>query len=251
MASQHKFFNRADVDQLFGIDHGGIGRQRHGTAGITGAAPTRDDGQAGFDTTTHQLADFLFGIRIKDDEGIFDTPVSRIGDVRDTRQPVKSDVVLARVLAEDFLDLAAQIVGFLEMLRESVNGYLGRFDQALDLGRAFRILALGRGATLFDFDQAMTQRIDQRITPVTIGQQIVFQIRIALHDPDVAQHLVKHSGGAPGDAFDAEFVENRPVIGAKQPDDDLAIGKRGVVCRGFRAGGQSWEQPVVRQKVNF
>jgi hypothetical protein len=51
------------------------------------------------------LADFFLGIRVKDDEGVFDAPVGGIGDVRDTGQAVEGDVVLARVLAEDFCTL--------------------------------------------------------------------------------------------------------------------------------------------------
>jgi hypothetical protein len=31
-------------------------RQRHGAAGVAGAAAARDDGQAGFDAAAHQVA---------------------------------------------------------------------------------------------------------------------------------------------------------------------------------------------------
>jgi hypothetical protein len=48
------------------------------------------------------VADFLFGIRIEDDKGIFDAPVGGVSDVRNAGQPVEGDVVLARVLAEIF-----------------------------------------------------------------------------------------------------------------------------------------------------
>jgi hypothetical protein len=94
-------FDRADVDQLLGVDHRRVGRQRHGAAGVAGAAATRDDGQAGFDAAAHEVADFFLGIRVEDDEGVFDAPVGGIGDVRDAGQAVEGDVVLARVLAED------------------------------------------------------------------------------------------------------------------------------------------------------
>ena len=47
----------SDVDQLFGVDDDRQRRQRHGAAGVAGTAATRDDGQAGFDTAAHQMAD--------------------------------------------------------------------------------------------------------------------------------------------------------------------------------------------------
>jgi hypothetical protein len=43
------------------------------------------------------------------------------------------------VLAEDLLHLAAQVVGLGETGGEAVDGSLRGLDQALDLGRAFRV----------------------------------------------------------------------------------------------------------------
>ena len=121
MAGQHQFLDRADVDQLFGIDHRRIRRQRHRAAGVAGAAAARDDGQAGFDAAAHQMADFFLAIWREDDEGVFDAPVGRIGDVRDTGQAVKGDVVATRVFAEDLKYLAAQVVSPFEMLGKAVD----------------------------------------------------------------------------------------------------------------------------------
>ena len=47
----------------------------------------------------------------------------------------------------------------------------------------------------------MVQGIDQRITAIAIVEQVIFEIRIALHDPDVAQNLVEHASGTAGDAL--------------------------------------------------
>ncbi len=75
----------------------------------------------------------MLGVRVEDDEGIFDTPVGGVGHMRNAGQAVKGDVVLARVLAEDLLHLAAQIISFFEMLGKAVDRKLGGIDQALDL----------------------------------------------------------------------------------------------------------------------
>jgi len=83
----------------------------------------------------------------------------------------------------------------------------------------------------------VAQRRDQRVAPLTVGEQVVFQIRVALHHPDVAQHLVKHPRRPPGDALAAQFVEDRPVLRAEQANDDLAVGKRGVVVGDFAQAG--------------
>ena len=237
MAGQTIVPDGADVDQLFGVDHRRIRRQRPGAAGVAGAAAARNDGQAGFETAADEVADFLLGVRVKDDEGIFDAPVGGIRHMRDAGQAVEGDVVLARVLAEDLLHLAAQVVGLGETGGEAVDGSLRGLDQALDLGRASRVFTLALGAALFDFLQTMMQGVDQRIAALLVVEQVIFQVGIALHDPDVAQHLVEHARRAAGDAPAAQSVEHRPVVGAEQADDDLAIGKRGVVVGDFAQAG--------------
>ena len=37
------------------------------------------------------------------------------------------------------------------------------------------------------------QRFDQRGASFRIVEQIVFQVRIAAHNPDIAEHLVQHA----------------------------------------------------------
>jgi hypothetical protein len=53
----------AEVDQLFGVDHRRQRIERHGAAGVAGAAAARDDGQAELDAGAHQRRHFLFGVR--------------------------------------------------------------------------------------------------------------------------------------------------------------------------------------------
>ena len=85
--------------------------------------------------------------------------------------------------------------------------------------------------TFVDFPQAVAQRLDQGMASLTVGEQVVFQIRIPLHHPDVAEHLIKHPGGAAGDPLGTQLVKQRPHPWPEQADDDLAVGKRGVVVR--------------------
>ena len=57
-AWQALHFDGAEVDQLFGVDHHRQGIQRHGAAGVAGAAAARDDGQAQFDAGAAPAAPF-------------------------------------------------------------------------------------------------------------------------------------------------------------------------------------------------
>jgi len=88
-------------------------------------------------------------------------------------------------------------------------------------------------APLVDLAQAVAQRLDKRGAPLAVGQQVVFKVRVALHDPDVAQDFVEHARRAAGDALAAQFVEDGPVLRSEQADDDFAVGERGVVVRDF------------------
>jgi hypothetical protein len=103
-------------------------------------------------------------------------------------------------------------------------------EQFADLAVA---LAVGgaavRRAALVDLAQAVLQRLDEQAPTARVLEQVVLEVGVALHGPDVAEHLVEHARGAAGAALAAQFVEQRPRIGAEQPDDDLAVGVRGVV----------------------
>ncbi len=96
-AWQRDFRHRAHVEQLLGVDDDRARRQGYRATGVTRAAAARDDRQAELDATAHQQRNLGFGIGRQHDKRIFDTPVGSIGDMRDTRQAVKADVVLARM----------------------------------------------------------------------------------------------------------------------------------------------------------
>ena len=82
--------------QLFGVDNCRKFIQQHCAAGVARAAAARHDGQAERDTGAHQRCDFGFRVGMQHHERVFHAPVGRVGDVRDTRQPVELDVVAAR-----------------------------------------------------------------------------------------------------------------------------------------------------------
>jgi hypothetical protein len=72
-----------------------------------------------------------------------------------------------------------------------------------------------------------------RLAALGVVQQVVLQIGVALHHPDVAQHLVQHARRAAGAALLAQLVQQLPGRRAQQADHDLAVGERGVVVRDF------------------
>ncbi len=86
---------------------------------------------------------------------------------------------------------------------------------------------------LLDFPQTVAKCLDQGDTTLAVGQQIVLEVRIALHHPDVPQHLVQHSCRTAGDTLGAQLVKQCPLFLAEQSYDDLTVGKRGVVVGDF------------------
>ena len=235
---QHGLLDRAHVDQLLGVDHRRLRRQRHGAAGVAGAAAARNDGQAKLDAAAHQRRDFRLGIRRQHHERVFDAPVGGVGDMRDAGEAVEADVVAARVLAQQLPDLPAQGLGFVEPALET-----GHCRVRGDQQRRHRLVA---GAALVDFRQPVAQRADQRGPTRRVGEQVVLEVGVAAHYPDVAQHFVEHARRAAGDALAAQLVQHRPRLFAKQADDDLAVRERSVVVGNFpqtgchrRSGSQS------------
>ena len=189
------------------------------------------------------MADFFLGIRVEHNEGVFHAPVGRIGHVRDTGQAIKGDIVAAGVLAQHLEHLAAQIEGVAKTLGETLDCLLGGDHQLPDLGGTLRVFLLAFGAAFFNLTQAVAQGFDQRIAPLAVIKQIVFQVGIALDNPDIAQNFVKHAGGSASDALTAQLIQNRPILGTEQADYDLAIRKRRVVIRDFAQAGSHGSKP--------
>jgi hypothetical protein len=42
---------------------------------------------------------------------------------------------------------------------------------------------------------------NQRFAPLAVVEQVIFEVGVALDDPDVAQHLVEHARRTAGDAL--------------------------------------------------
>ena len=229
-AGQIGLLDFAKLLQLFRIDDGRKRRQRHGAAGVPGAASARDDGETQFETALHQARDLFLGIRGQHHERVLDAPVGGVGHVRDARESVELDVVVLRHLAQHALGALAQRVRVGEFLLEGLDRLLGERDQLLHTVRAiFRgglgVLGTVGGAALFDFAQAVVQRAHQHLAALGIFEQVVLQVRVAAHDPDIAEHLVEHPRRAAGAAFPAQFVQDAPGFLAEQADNDLAIRK--------------------------
>ena len=100
-----------------------------------------------------------------------------------------------------------------------------------------------RRATPLDFAQAMPQRLDQHASTIGVVQQVVLQIRIALHHPDVAQHFVEHACRSAGTTLLPQTQQQLPRLRTEQTDDDLAGRKRGVVVGNLAQTG------VIRSRV--
>ena len=114
---------------------------------------------------------------------------------------------------------------------------------------------------LVDLGEPVPHRLDEQAAALRIVEEVVLQIRIAVDDPDVAQHLEQHPRRAPGPPLAAKPLEDRPHVRAEQPDHDLAIGERRVVVGDLAQPGRfgvhvrdvgsgrrlhSWSRPVYR-----
>lgn len=69
----------------------------------------------------------------------------------------------------------------------------------------------------------------QRPKSAAAGEQVVLEVGIAAHRPDVPQHLVEHARRASGAALAAQLRQQVPGLGAQDTDDDLPVGERSVV----------------------
>ena len=255
--------DRREPLELFGVDDRASRRQRNRAARVPGASAAWNDREAELDATLDESAHLVFGIRAEHDERILDAPVGGVGHVRDARKAAERDVVRMRPLREDAAGASAQRGGVRERALEPLNGLLGRGDELRDFRVAVGVRCARRlraiGAALFDLSQPMTHRADQKVAALRVVEQIVLQVRVALDNPDVAQHLEEHPRRASGATLAAKLVEDPPHRRTEQPDHDLAIGERGVVVRnlaqprrrgvGFRRGDEPVGERVHRWPI--
>ena len=235
----HRMVNARQADhldlghgfELFGVDDRALPRQRHRAAGVASAAATRDDGQAEFDAGLDQSGHLGLGVRRQHHERVFDAPVGGVGDVRHARQAVELDVVPRGHAAQPALAYPAQLGHF---YKSSVKGFDGArcgVQKLTDQGVAGGVHA-GLAALLHGLEPVL-QGFDQLAPALRVVQQIVLQVGVALHHPDIAQDFVQHARRAPGATLLAQLVGQLPGASAKQANDDFAVGKTGVVVRDF------------------
>ena len=145
----------------------------HSLAALAGAAATRHDGQAQFEATSHQPCHLGLGIRGEHHKRHFDAPVGGVGHVRDARERIEADRVDARVTAEQTPRLGAQFGRSVEVLREAGDRALRGLQQQAHFAITLEIGGIALAfATLFDFVQAMLERIDELATTLRIVEQI-------------------------------------------------------------------------------
>jgi hypothetical protein len=232
-AGQALELDRAQPDELLGVDDRRERRERDRAAGVAGAAAARDDGQAELDAAGHHMRDLGLAVGGQHHERVLDAPVGRVGHVRHTRHAVEADVVARGGPRQPAQRACAKIGRLREHRLETRHRFAGEREQPRDLGAACLAGggvagALGVAAPL-DLAQPVLQRLDQRGAALGVVEQVVLEERVALDHPDVAQHLVEHAGGAAGAALGAQLVDDRPSLVAEHPQHDLAIRERGVV----------------------
>ena len=71
-------------------------------------------------------------------------------------------------------------------------------------------LAVGVPAPV-DLGQPVVHGVDQGPLAPGVVQQVILQVRIAVDDPDVAQHLEQHARGAAGAPLAAQRLEERHI----------------------------------------
>ncbi len=181
--------------------------------------------------------DFLFGIRVQHHERIFDAPVGCIGDMRNARQAVELDVVAAGDAGQRAQHASCAAAACARSRRRTARPpACASSQQALDRPRCSggvpRSHAGGGAAQSTSAPRACG-----------IVKQVVLQVGIALHHPDVAQHFVQHARGTSGAALVAQ-----PLTMSHASSPRMRIRSRGrrtrCSCRGFRVIGRSWRMQV-------
>src|SRR6185437_3533143 len=163
--------------------------------------------------------------------------------VGDAGEAVEEYVVAPGDAAQAAQRAPAQLARLGELRLERVDRAAG---EANELGHAVVRGRVGRAA-LPDLAQPMAHRLDEEAQAPGVVEQVVLQVGIAPHHPDVAQHLVEHARRAAGAALVAQLLERGPAWRTEQADRDLAIGERRVVVRNLaQARGGHGRTSAVR-----
>ena len=154
--------------------------------------------------------------------------------MRDTAHPIEANIVLGGHPAQTTFNLLAQACGLCELEFEGAHRLHGQGQQASDAPRTGERAWVGALAFIdcppsIDFTQSVMQGFNEQGATLGVVEQIVLQIGITLHDPDIAQHLVQHARRSARSTFRTELVDDLPALFAEQTRDNFAVGKGGVV----------------------
>ena len=225
VAGQHLKAHRAVRFKLLSVDHCRRFGQWNCTAGVTRTAATWNDGQAQFDTAVNEANNLGLIVGMQNNKRIFHAPIGRVGDVRNASEAVEGNVVFVRDFAQHFKHTLSQIPRLAKLRLKQINGLCRARYELADF--FFARLAVGIRyvyiAAFLNFTQTMSQRLDQHRAATRVVDQVILQIRIALHHPNVAQHLKQHARTAPGFALAAQRLQNVPSVVTEKPNDDFAI----------------------------
>ena len=141
------------------------------------------------------------------------------------RQPVKHNVVFFGDFREPRQDLAAFEFSGCKTVFKTVYRAFGSLHQPQHVGVFV--------AAFVDFVQAVAHGLHQRGAAFAVFQQIVRQIRVAHHCPNVAQHFKQHPRRTPRFALRAQGFQRFPSRFAQKADDDFSVGIGSVVVRDF------------------
>ena len=155
--------------------------------------------------------------------------------MRHARQTIELDVVFLGALAQLALGLAAQVSHLPERCRKPLDCGPRQAQQFADDGVTLGICAWC--AAFFHFAKSVLQSLDQQLAALRVVQQVVLQIGVALHHPDIAQHLVKHAGGTTRLTLVTQPVQQIPGACTQQANHDFSVRKGGVVVRNFTNAG--------------
>ena len=211
--------------ELFRIDHGTVAVQRHRAAVVAGPAAARNDRQPKRDAGPHDIAGLLFRVRADHHAGHLHAPVGGVGGMGDARQAAEVDVIAARDASQALANPFTQLPGARIPGGKIIDGLTRRRREPQRVG-------IARGAG-HDLIEAMVHRPDQRLQAFSARQQVVLDIRVAVHHPQIAQHLEQHARRTPGHPGGAQRVEQLPHRLPEVADDDFPVGKGGVVVGYF------------------
>ena len=142
--------------EFLGVDDGRIAVQGHCATGVTGAAATRNNGQAKFDACAHNPGHLKLGVRRDHHERHLYTPVCCVRSMRYPGQPAKIDVLYRCFFPQP---APHTLLHFLLM----VKFFLKPGDRITAGAEQFERILVAIGAGL-DLRQPVTQRTDQLLT---------------------------------------------------------------------------------------